>query len=109
MASAFETDFLVGGWEMLSAVHGKSVTYTASGQAGVAVTAVVDFQASTQQPEGDSRVELRRANVRVSSAVATSPTDRDKFTIDGDDFVATEWRRVGPLVQFTVQALVSLS
>ena len=86
MATEFETAFETA-FDVLKEFHGNpssvTITYTADGQAGVSITALWRPQELSPANNTDGQNQELRGEIDCSTTQVPSPSDRDKFVIDG--------------------------
>lgn len=105
MASVFESKFEAAGRRKLLALLGEAVTYNPLGVAGSSITAILNPGPEREQFGDDGKWHIRAASVVCSDVDTSSPSNRDTFTIGGeewqvDDEIGFEHDSPGGIVEF---------
>lgn len=100
MASAFETNFLVSAWGVLTFSHGETVTYKSGGTGdGTNITAIWNPGATIPGYYDDGEIDKSIGVVIASTSDVSSPSLRDTFTISSVTWACEEWEDDGPVIQ----------
>ena len=105
MTTTFDAEFAIAPVDDLLALHGQSVTYTASGEDAASITAIFDEDATEPDAYDDSRQIVRTGTLSAKPADVPSPTlKKDKFTIGGTTWVLVGLGTRTPLVECRIEA-----
>lgn len=96
-------------WDSLVAVYGESVTYTPSGGAPVAITAVWNGNDVLPGHMVDGEQLLKTGTLLASAEDIAAPSLSDMFTIGGAVYGVTGIGRTAPFVELQLERRTQVS